>query len=97
MIFWFLRTLSKFLVTIFFRPFRFVLTSFIAGLKNPELIIRAVPKAPMTGTPASPEIRNTGVQKVAKKGIYLTPYIFTEQIFDNRPFMYNKIFLKKLF
>ena len=66
MIFWFLRTLSKFSVTIFFRPFRFVLTSFIAGLKNPELIIRAVPKAPMTGTPASPEIQMDGIKESRK-------------------------------
>ena len=36
------------------------------------------------------------VQKVAKKGIYLTPYVCTERVFDRRLFMYNKIFLKKL-
>ena len=36
------------------------------------------------------------IQKVAKKGIYLTPYLYNERIFDRRPFMYNKIFLKKL-
>ena len=32
----------------------------------------------------------------AKTWIYLTPYVCTEGIFDSRPFMYNKIFLKKL-
>ena len=32
----------------------------------------------------------------AKTWIYLTPYVCTEWIFDSRPFMYNKIFLKKL-
>ena len=26
---------------------------------------------------------------------YLTPYVCTERIFDSRPFMYNKMFLKK--
>ena len=31
---------------------------------------------------------------LAKTQIYLTPYICTERIFDSRPFMYNKIFLK---
>ena len=31
-----------------------------------------------------------------KTWIYLTPYVCTEGIFDSRPFMYNKIFLKKL-
>ena len=33
----------------------------------------------------------------AKTWIYLTPYVCTEWIFDSRPFMYNKIFLKKIF
>ena len=33
----------------------------------------------------------------AKKWIYLTPYLCTERIFDSRPFMYNKMFLKKLY
>ena len=27
---------------------------------------------------------------------YLIQYVCTEQIFDSRPFMHNKIFLKKL-
>ena len=34
-------------------------------------------------------------QKVAKKGICLTPYVFTERNFDNQPFIYSKIFLIK--
>ena len=33
---------------------------------------------------------------LAKLWIYLTPYVCTERFFDCRPFMYNKIFLKKL-
>ena len=35
------------------------------------------------------------LQKVAKNGIYLTPYICSERISDRQPFMNNKIFLKK--
>ena len=37
------------------------------------------------------------IQKLAKIRIYLTPYLCTERIFDSRPFMYDKIFLQKLF
>ena len=36
------------------------------------------------------------IQKLAKTWIYLTPYVCTERIFDSRPFMHNKIFLKNL-
>ena len=36
------------------------------------------------------------LQKLAKTWIYLTPYVCTEGIFDSWPFMYHKIFLKKL-
>ena len=35
------------------------------------------------------------LQKLAKTGIYLTPKVCTERIFDSRPFMYHKMFLKK--
>ena len=34
---------------------------------------------------------------LAKTWIYLTPYVCTGRIFDSRPFMYNKFFLKKIF
>ena len=36
------------------------------------------------------------IQKLAKTWIYLTPYVRSDRIFDSRPFMNNKIFLKKL-
>ena len=36
------------------------------------------------------------VQKLTKTWIYLSPYVCNERIFDSRPFMYNKIFSKKL-
>ena len=36
------------------------------------------------------------IEKVAKKGIELTPYVCTERIFDRRLFMNNRIFLKRL-
>ena len=38
------------------------------------------------------------VQKVAKKGIYLTPYVCTERVFDRRLYMYvqQNIFEKTL-
>ena len=32
----------------------------------------------------------------AKTWIYLTPYVCTELMFESRPFMYNKTFLKKI-
>ena len=32
---------------------------------------------------------------LAKTWIYPTPYVCTKRIFDSRPFMYSKIFLKK--
>ena len=34
--------------------------------------------------------------RLAKKWIYLTPYLCTERIFDSRPFMCNKFFEKTL-
>ena len=34
------------------------------------------------------------VQKLAKIRIYLSPYVCTKRIFDSRPFIYNKVFLK---
>ena len=36
------------------------------------------------------------IQKLAKTWIYLTTYVCPERIFDSRPFMYNKILLKRL-
>ena len=36
------------------------------------------------------------VHWLTKTWIYLTPYLCTERIFDNQPFMYIKVFLKKL-
>ena len=36
------------------------------------------------------------IQCLAKTWIYLTPYVCTERIFDSRPFMYNKMFLKEV-
>ena len=38
----------------------------------------------------------SNIQKLAKTWIYFTPYVCTDRIFDSRPFMNNKIFLKKL-
>ena len=38
----------------------------------------------------------TQLQCLAKTWIYLTPYICAEWTFDSRPFIHNKIFLKKL-
>ena len=40
--------------------------------------------------------KNIVIHCLAKTWFYLTPYICTERIFDSQPFMYNKIFLKKL-
>ena len=39
----------------------------------------------------------SNIHCLAKTWIYLTPYVCTERIFDSRPLMYNKIFLKKSF
>ena len=39
--------------------------------------------------------QNIHLQKAAKKGIYLTPYVCTDQIFDLRPFMHRKRFYIK--
>ena len=37
------------------------------------------------------------VHSLAKTWIYLTPYVYTERIFDSRQIMYNIIFLKKAY
>ena len=36
------------------------------------------------------------IQCLAKTWIYLTAYLYTERIFESQPFIYNKIFWKKL-